>query len=96
MAVLDRWAIDLSYSAWYQGSVKAKTSITLSEDLLAEIDRLAGPSKNRSAVIERAVRELVASEARRLRDTRDLEILDKHAARLNREAADVLSYQVDV
>ena len=76
--------------------MKTKTSITLSEDLIAEIDRLAGPAKNRSAVIERAVRSLIALEARRLRDARDREILDTQAARLNREAADVLSYQVEV
>jgi metal-responsive CopG/Arc/MetJ family transcriptional regulator len=73
--------------------MKAKTSITLPQDLIAEIDRLAGSAKNRSAVIERAIRGLIALEARRLRDARDREILDKHAGRLNREAADVLSYQ---
>lgn len=76
--------------------MKTKTSITLSEDLIAEIDQLAGPARNRSAVIERAIRSLIAFEARRLREARDREILDKQAARLNREAADVLSYQVDV
>lgn len=76
--------------------MKIKTSVTLSEDLLEELDRLAGPRKNRSAVIERAVRDFVASQARRLRDARDLEILDKNAARLNREAADVLSFQMEV
>ncbi len=76
--------------------MKIKTSVTLSEDLLEKLDRLVGPRKNRSAVIERAVRDFVASQARRLRDARDLEILDKHAERLNREAADVLSFQVEV
>lgn len=76
--------------------MKVKTSVTLSEELLAEVDRIAGPAKNRSAVIESAVREFVAARARRLRDRRDREILNKHAGRLNREAADVLSYQVDV
>ncbi len=76
--------------------MKSKTSVTLSEDLIAAIDRLAGPSRSRSAVIERAVREPLALEARRSRDARDREILDRHAERLNREAADVLSYQVDL
>lgn len=76
--------------------MKVKTSVTLSEDIVAEIDRLAGPTKNRSAVIERAVREFAAAEARRRRDARDREILDKQAEPLNREAEDVLTYQVDV
>ncbi len=76
--------------------MKLKTSVTLSEDIIAAIDRLAGPTKNRSAVIERAVREFAAAEARRLRDARDREILDTQAEALNREAGDVLSYQVDV
>jgi len=60
------------------------------------VDRLAGAAKNRSAVIERAVRDLVAAQVRQSRDARDRKILAKHAARLNREAEDVLSYQVDV
>lgn len=76
--------------------MKVKTSITLSGDLVAAVDRLAGVAKNRSAVIERAVRDFVASRRRRLKNARDLEILNKHATRLNREAEDVLSYQVDV
>jgi len=75
--------------------MKVKTSITLSKEALAAIDRLAGSRRNRSAVVERAVRELVAAEARRLRNERDLEILNRHAKRLNAEAADVLTYQVD-
>jgi Arc/MetJ-type ribon-helix-helix transcriptional regulator len=75
--------------------MKVKTSITLSKEALAAIDRLAGSRKNRSAVVERAVRELVTAEARRLRNERDLEILNRHAKRLNAEAADVLTYQVD-
>ncbi len=76
--------------------MKIKTSITLPEEILEAVDRLAGPANNRSAVIERAVREFLASQARRQRDARDREILDKHAQRLSREAEDVLSYQVEV
>ena len=75
--------------------MKIKTSITLSQDLIEAVDRLAGRGKNRSAVIEQAVRDFIAVRAQRMRNARDLEILDKHAVRLNREASDVLSYQVD-
>lgn len=75
--------------------MKIKTSITLSQDLIEAVDRLAGRGTNRSAVIEQAVREFIATRAQRMRNARDLKILDKHAVRLNREASDVLSYQVD-
>jgi len=74
--------------------MKVRTSITLSQDLLVAVDRLAGRGTNRSAVIEQAVRDFVAVRAQRMRNARDLEILDNHAVRLNREASDVLSYQV--
>lgn len=90
------YSLERAYPLRYISSMKTKTSVTLSADLIAEIDRLAGPSGNRSAVIERAIRELVAVEARRRRDAHDREILDRHAKRLNREAEDVLSYQVDM
>ena len=76
--------------------MKIKTSVTLSEDIITEVDRLAGPARYRSAVIERALRDFIAAEERRRRDARDREILDKHAEALNREAQDALSYQVDM
>ena len=85
-----------SYPAAYKGNMKIKTSITLPEEILEAVDRVAERAKNRSAVIERAVREFLASQGRRQRDARDREILDRHARRLNREAQDVLAYQVEV
>lgn len=76
--------------------MKVKTSITLSRGLVDAVDRLAGPAGNRSAVIERAVRALVDEAERRAREERDRVILDRRAAALNREAEDVLSYQVEL
>jgi metal-responsive CopG/Arc/MetJ family transcriptional regulator len=76
--------------------MRIKTSITLSEHLLTEIDRLSGKGGNRSAVIERALREFIGSQARRRRDARDLKSLNKQAGRLKHEAMEVLAYQVDV
>jgi metal-responsive CopG/Arc/MetJ family transcriptional regulator len=73
--------------------MKIKTSVTLSADLLKAIDRLPGGKGNRSAVIERAVREHVAAHARRARDERDVRIYEDNSDELNREALDVLSYQ---
>ncbi len=76
--------------------MKVKTSITLSSDALEALDRLAGETASRSALVERAVREFLDRQRRRLRDERDLKILNRHADRLNREAEDVLRYQVKV
>ena len=75
--------------------MKIKTSITLSPDTLRAIDELAGDTSNRSRVIERAVREFIARHQRAIRDQRDFEILNRAADGLNREAEDVLSYQVE-
>ena len=62
-------------------------------DLLKAIDKLSGPSKNRSEFIETAVRAYIAQLVRRERNAHDLEILNKRADRLNEEALDVLAYQ---
>jgi metal-responsive CopG/Arc/MetJ family transcriptional regulator len=76
--------------------MKIKTSITLSEDLIQDIDQFIGESRNRSAFIEMAVRSYLDSRSKSLRDLRDLEIINKNAERLKREAEDVLAYQVEL
>ena len=70
--------------------MRVKTSITLPEDLLKSIDRR---ESNRSAFIEKASRAYLASTERMERDARDLEIINRNAKRLNREAMDALKYQ---
>ena len=74
--------------------MKVKTSVTLSEDLLEAIDRRAGQFKNRSDLIEAAVRAYIAQMVRDEQNARDLAIINREADRLNEEAADVLAYQV--
>ncbi len=74
--------------------MKAKISITLSETLLSEIDKLAVAPGTRSAIIEEALQMYVANKARRARDERELHILNAHADEFNAEMADILSYQV--
>ena len=76
--------------------MKIKTSITLSEEVLVEIDKISGETRNRSAFIEIAIRDFLKKRAKKIRDDRDLEILNKNSKRLNREAEDVLSYQVEL
>ena len=73
--------------------MKVKTSITLSEDVLREVDHLAKDS-SRSEVIERALREFLVTRARAARNERDLEIMNSRAAEYNREIEDILGYQV--
>ena len=76
--------------------MKVKTSITLSEDLLKAIDEYTGEYKNRSEFIEKAIQSFIRQLIRRQQDARDLEIINQRANYLNREAADVLTYQVDL
>ncbi|MBT4497690.1 MAG: ribbon-helix-helix domain-containing protein [Gemmatimonadetes bacterium] len=76
--------------------MKVKTSVTLSEELVREMDDLSSQYGNRSALVEQAIREFLIAEARRRRDAQDLEILNRRADALNEEAGDVLSYQVDL
>lgn len=76
--------------------MKLKTSVTLSEDLVRTIDRVARSGESRSQTIERVLREGLAASARRVRDRRELELINRHADQLNAEAADVLGYQADL
>ncbi len=73
--------------------MKVKTSITLSEDVVEAVDDLAGSSGNRSEVIETALRRYLAQIKRDEQNSRDLEIINRRHARLNREAEDVLAFQ---
>lgn len=73
--------------------MKEKTSITLSSDLLAEVDQQIGPKSSRSAFIESVLREYFKEMARRAIHARDLELINAHADSLNREAEDLLPYQ---
>jgi metal-responsive CopG/Arc/MetJ family transcriptional regulator len=78
------------------GSTKRKTSITLSADTAKTLDRLAGKGGNRSAVIERAIRTLWEMQQKAESEARDRQILESNIDRLNDEAEDVLTYQVDL
>lgn len=73
--------------------MKAKTSITLSKDLLTELDRLAGANGSRSALIECVLRKYLRERARSAQHERDLQRINRAADRLNREAGEVLEYQ---
>lgn len=76
-------------------SKKTKISISVSANLLAAADELAGTSR-RSELFERGVRSLVRRIVRRARHERELALLNKHAERLNAAAADTLEFQSDL
>ena len=73
--------------------MKEKTSVTLSPEVLAGIDRLAGTKHSRSAVIERVLRKYLREQAKASAEARDLILVNDAADRLNMEVADVLDYQ---
>lgn len=70
--------------------VRVKTSVTLPKELLTRLDRV---DRNRSALLERAAEAYLAQLETEQGDRQDLEIIDRHADRLNREAHDTLEYQ---
>ena len=73
--------------------MKEKTSITLSSDVLTQVDRSAGSRASRSAFIENVLREYFKAKVREAINARDLELININADYLNREMEDVLKYQ---
>ncbi len=88
-ALLAPQAGDSSGIGEYNCPVRVKTSITLPRELLRRLDRV---DRNRSALLERAAVAYLAEMERQARDRRDIEIIARHADRLNREAFDTLEY----
>jgi metal-responsive CopG/Arc/MetJ family transcriptional regulator len=76
--------------------MKQKTSITLSQDVLTQLDRLAGSRHSRSATIERVLRKYFRERKRAALHARDLQRINQAADQLNAEAADVLGYQAPI
>jgi len=76
--------------------MKIKISITISDALIKQLDNYLGSSGNRSALIEQALREFLATKAQQVREAKDLEILNNRAKALYEEANDVLTYQVEL
>jgi metal-responsive CopG/Arc/MetJ family transcriptional regulator len=76
--------------------MKVKTSISLSEELIAMIDRQAEGERNRSAFIESAVRAYLEILERKNRDLADLNTINRLSERLNTEALEVLEFQAEI
>lgn len=73
--------------------MKRKTSITLSDEVLEELDRVAADGGSRSAFIERVLRSHFRRLERLEQEARDLELIDAAADDLNAEMAEVLALQ---
>ena len=73
--------------------MKDKTSVTLSRDVLAGIDRLAGSKHSRSAVIDNVLRQYLKDRAKAAIQRRDLDLINASLDELNAEAEDALEYQ---
>jgi metal-responsive CopG/Arc/MetJ family transcriptional regulator len=74
--------------------MKVKISITVSQELLEVIDTWARQSqRGRSDSIETALRIFIQQLGREEQNANDLEIINRRADYLNREAAEVLTYQ---
>ena len=76
--------------------MKVKTSITLSEEALKAIQEHLSISSSRSDFIEQAVWAMISHLIADQRNARDLDIINRNADRLNKEAIDALEYQVPV
>jgi metal-responsive CopG/Arc/MetJ family transcriptional regulator len=76
--------------------MKVKTSVTLSKDVIELIDEHAEGESNRSAFIELAVRAYLQILRKKKRDQADLCTINRLSAKLNKEAEDVLGYQMEL
>lgn len=88
--------VDERPAVYYFSSMKVKTSITLSPEVLSELDSLAHAAGSRSAVVETALRAYFSARQRKSRDRRDFSLINANADQLNEEAVDVLGYQIDL
>jgi hypothetical protein len=80
----------------YDRSMRRKTSVTLSEEIVKQLDRASRKGESRSGTIERILRDALSAEARRAANSRDLALINDNADALNAEAEDVLGYQADL
>ncbi len=74
--------------------MKVKTSITISDYILNEMDKLLNHS-SRSSFIEKALVEYIQHQKKLMRDKKDLDLINANADELNDEAEDILSFQVE-
>lgn len=76
--------------------MKQKISITLSSDLVKEVDRSAGRDSSRSEFIENVVREHFRAKMREAIDARDLELINANLDALIRQTRGLDEYEAPI
>lgn len=78
--------------------MKIETTISLEPELLQKLTHQLESNGHHSfsELIEDLIRGFLAKAGKTADDLRDAEIINKNAERLNREAEDVLTYQIDL
>lgn len=74
--------------------MKSKTSLTLSEDVISAIDKLAGKKYSRSEYVDSVLRNFLFERDRARRHAEEVRKINRYADELNQEAEDVARYQV--
>jgi len=75
--------------------MRVKTSVTLPEELLAEVDALAVKRNGRSAVVESALVAYVAKEKPKRLNRRDIRLINENAETINRQVEETLEFQAE-
>jgi metal-responsive CopG/Arc/MetJ family transcriptional regulator len=73
--------------------MKVRTSVTISSELLVQLNELAG--KRRSEIIETALQEYFQKKSRQEVIESDVDIINKNADLINRQVAETLQFQAE-
>lgn len=78
--------------------MKIETTISLQPELWQALNHILSTNGHRSLseLIEEAVRHFLAEEKQTVYDHHELELINQNADRLNQEAEDVLTYQMEL
>ncbi|HLC17213.1 MAG TPA: hypothetical protein VJL89_13405 [Thermodesulfovibrionia bacterium] len=74
--------------------MKSKRAINISEDILISIDQIIGEPNSSSEFIENILRKYLLERQAKKQQLKDLEIINSNSEYLNKEAKDVLDYQI--
>jgi metal-responsive CopG/Arc/MetJ family transcriptional regulator len=76
--------------------MKIETKIILEEELLQQLERLLRENgqASLSELIEDLLKSFLVDAKKPAYDLRELELINRNANRLNKEAEDVLTYQI--
>jgi metal-responsive CopG/Arc/MetJ family transcriptional regulator len=73
--------------------MKVRTSVTISSELLVQLNELAG--KRRSEIIETALQEYFKKKSHQKKIGSDVDIINKNADLINKQVAETLQFQAE-